>query len=396
MKLVMTLKVRDEEDVIESNLRYHLAQGVDFFIVTDNGSVDRTVDILRRYQEAGYLYLIEEPARDFGRRARDWVTRMARMAAIDFGADWVLHADADEFWWPAGGSLKGMFACVPEPYGKLIAPRPEFVGRPDGPGPFYERLVVRETRSRVRPKVAHRGRPDVRIGHGHHRVRIGAEGSDPEAARRPPGRAVLRAVSPSAEADPPVLVPAPMWPARILHFPVRSYEQYRKRVEANLFGGYRETPRRRELRRLYEEGHLPELYASLIPNDAEVEARILDGTLLIDSSLRDFFAECRDPFPEGTTPTRTPPEEEINAELEAIKLDVMHALARDEEMQSRWRSNANQRLRLAQAQLTELPQLRKTGRRLARDRERLSARVTALGARPLARARAAVRRLGRA
>ena len=43
MKVVMALKVRDEEDVIEHNLRYHRAQGVDFFIVTDNGSVDRTL-----------------------------------------------------------------------------------------------------------------------------------------------------------------------------------------------------------------------------------------------------------------------------------------------------------------------------------------------------------------
>ena len=41
MRLVMTLKVRDEEDVIEDNLRFHGAMGVDFFIVMDNGSVDQ-------------------------------------------------------------------------------------------------------------------------------------------------------------------------------------------------------------------------------------------------------------------------------------------------------------------------------------------------------------------
>ena len=49
MKLVMTLKVRDEDDVLEDNLRFHRALGVDFFIVTDNGSVDRTPEILSRY-----------------------------------------------------------------------------------------------------------------------------------------------------------------------------------------------------------------------------------------------------------------------------------------------------------------------------------------------------------
>ena len=46
MKLVMTLLVRDEEDILAQNLEHHLAQGVDFFVVTDNGSIERTPDIL--------------------------------------------------------------------------------------------------------------------------------------------------------------------------------------------------------------------------------------------------------------------------------------------------------------------------------------------------------------
>ena len=40
MKLVMTLLVRDEEDIVEDHLVYHLNQGVDFVIATDNNSVD--------------------------------------------------------------------------------------------------------------------------------------------------------------------------------------------------------------------------------------------------------------------------------------------------------------------------------------------------------------------
>jgi len=57
MTLVMTLKVRDEEDVIEDNLRFHRALGVDFFVVMENGSVDRTPEILARYQEAGLAHV---------------------------------------------------------------------------------------------------------------------------------------------------------------------------------------------------------------------------------------------------------------------------------------------------------------------------------------------------
>ncbi|MFL5819106.1 MAG: glycosyltransferase family 2 protein [Solirubrobacteraceae bacterium] len=383
MRLVMTLKVRDEEDVIESNLRYHVAQGVDFFVVTDNGSVDRTPDILRAYQQAGLLHLIEEPAREFDHQARNWVTRMARMAATEFGGDWVLHADADEFWWPVGGNLKDVFAAIPEPYGSVLAPRPEFVGRPDGPGSFAERLVVREVRSRLRPKVAHRASADVRIGHGHHRARLRPKPSDGTAPPRPPGRAVLRAVSAQSDSDQPALVPAPMWPARILHFPLRSFEQYRRRVEVNLFGGNDETPRRRELRRLYEEGRLPELYAGLVLDDAQVEARLREGTLVVDHGLRDFLAGCPDPLA-GAGPALAPPEQDVESELAAIRLDVMSALARGEELETRRRGKRNQRLKQLKAQLREL---RRRARRLERERDRLAARVSALESRPLTRAR---------
>ena len=41
MKLFMTLLLRDEEDIVRENLDFHLAQGVDRVIVTDNGSEDR-------------------------------------------------------------------------------------------------------------------------------------------------------------------------------------------------------------------------------------------------------------------------------------------------------------------------------------------------------------------
>ena len=38
----MTLLVRDEQDIVRETLDFHLAQGVDLVIVTDNGSEDAT------------------------------------------------------------------------------------------------------------------------------------------------------------------------------------------------------------------------------------------------------------------------------------------------------------------------------------------------------------------
>src|SRR3569623_1938468 len=110
-RIVMTLQVRDEEDILEANIEFHRAQGVDFFIVMDNLSEDRTAQIARRYVDEGVAKYIFQAQDDYSQG--EWVTSMARMAAVDHGADWVINNDADEFWWPARGPLKDTFEAIP-------------------------------------------------------------------------------------------------------------------------------------------------------------------------------------------------------------------------------------------------------------------------------------------
>ena len=56
----MTLLVRDEADVVDSHLAFHLNAGVDYVVATDHRSQDGTTEILDRYARDGRLHLIRE------------------------------------------------------------------------------------------------------------------------------------------------------------------------------------------------------------------------------------------------------------------------------------------------------------------------------------------------
>jgi hypothetical protein len=176
VKLVLTLLARNEADIVDSHVAFHLHAGVDLVIATDNGSKDATTEILERYERTGRLHLIREEGDDM--RQDEWVTRMARLAATEYGADWVINSDADEFWWPREGSLKEVFATVPERYGVVRGCWRHFPPRPDDGRLFAERMIVRLARPahpgdkrtifHAHQKVAHRGDPDIWVERGNH------------------------------------------------------------------------------------------------------------------------------------------------------------------------------------------------------------------------------------
>jgi hypothetical protein len=333
-KLVMALKVRDEEDVLEQNLRYHRAQGVDFFVVTDNASTDSTPEILERWVRAGLAKVIHEPGDDLAANGHKWVTRMAREAATEHGADWVIHGDADEFWWPIEGSIKDSLAAVPPEYGTVVAPRTEFLARPDGPGEFFERLTVRSTRSLLRPKVAHRGYPDVFVLHeGQHDVTVGTTLEDAWLRARPPGRPVLRAARQERPAVDDRLAWAPVFPLLIFHFPLRSLDQYRLRVEVLLanpaFAGEEILQRMRAAR---AEDDLEGFYAQLIKEDADVDAGIASGELTRDERLGRYMRRVGAPPIEEAAPVAAEENGALDGERAQLELDAMYVLARSSRM----------------------------------------------------------------
>ena len=268
MKLVMTLLVRDEQDIVRENLDFHLAQGVDQVIVTDNGSEDATAEILREYEARGVVRLLFEASDDYSQGR--WVTRMARLAATE-GADWVINNDADEFWWPRAGSLKSTFEQLGDQVGVLVARRQNFVPRPEDGRPFWERMTLRERESLnplgkpLPPKLAHRAHPGITVAQGNHKVE-GAELGE-------------RLDDGSIE---------------ILHFPMRTYAQFENKIVkgGRAYARNRELPERtgRTWRRLYEtweQGGLRDHY------DENVVDEVPQAELLEDTRLRDFFRDPR-------------------------------------------------------------------------------------------------------
>jgi hypothetical protein len=277
VKLVVTVLARDEADVIDAQVAFHLNAGADFVIATDNNSQDGTAEILEKYAREGVLHLIREPAE--GLRQGEWVTRMARLAATDFGADWVINADADEFWWPRGGSLKEVLAAVPERYGIVQAFWRSFVPRPDDGAFFAERMTVRLTQhapindpaSFYRPviKVAHRADRHVIVGRGNHSL-----------------------------FDSPLATLTTWHPIEVLHFPLRSRVQWTRKVELQGEAFTRHIERSGTGYHLkgYDAllaGRIDEQYESLVVDGGALERGLADGTLVIDTRLRDSLRTLR-------------------------------------------------------------------------------------------------------
>ena len=277
MKLVVTVLARDEADVIDAQISFHLNAGADFVIATDNNSRDGTTEILEGYVREGVLHLIHEPAE--GLRQGEWVTRMARLAATDFGADWVINTDADEFWWPRGGSLKEVLAAVPEQYGIVQAFWRSFVPRPDDDAFFADRMIVRlsqqapinDPTSFYRPviKVAHRADPHVLVARGNHTL-----------------------------LDTSFLPLATWHPLEVLHFPLRSRAQWTRKVQlqGDAFTKHIERAGTGYHLKGYDAlraGRIHEQYESLVVDDAALERGIADGTLGVDSRLREALRTLR-------------------------------------------------------------------------------------------------------
>lgn len=270
-RIIMTLLVKNEQDLLEANLQFHKAMGVDAFIVTDNNSTDATPEIIRKYVQKGWIVkVINETATDY--EQKNWVDRMIWMAKTRYQADWIINADADELWYAPSGNLKTelsnthanvltceMRSMYPDETRPFIQWDRAVKTVPD-PEPYN--LSLYSIFERQNRKVIHRADGYLQISMGNHKVTMFPQHSQESAIR-------------------------------VYHYNIRGRKQF---IEKMVNGGKQLEQHKgrhggrhwRYFYRLYKEGKLNEEYDRVIgygiTNDLESH-----GFIYQDSTISDFF-----------------------------------------------------------------------------------------------------------
>ncbi len=312
--IAMTLMVRDEADIVATMIEHHLSQGVELFLVTDNGSVDGTREILEEFAAAGKIELSHDPRHL--KQQHEVVTAMSREAARR-GAQWVLNADADEFWVSKtpGRSIREELATIDPAIGAFEVPVIDMTGAPAAAGTGLQRLVYRDHRpdelmrelgihAHATPDVAFVPRDDVEVAQGNHFVNVEQTG---------------------ALADGQGL--------EVYHFPWRSLAQFARKVE-NSGRAYEASPHlrpsanhhgMRDYRR-FQDGLLRTSYIARHPSPGEIAQGLENGWFVEDRRIADALPSA---VPDDLIPaTESEAERVLMARLRPLE-DRLHRVEQE-------------------------------------------------------------------
>jgi hypothetical protein len=189
------------------------------------------------------------------------------------------------------------------------------------------------------------------------------------------GKPVLRTKAQHFEKHGLELLLAPTFPVRVLHFPLRSFAQYERRVEiARANGQLERNDEGRQISDACEAGRLEEIYGRLALDDHAVAAGIDQGWLIEDTDFRDYLAACPDALNGGQPPSGAGAwsEERRQRELAELEHDAMYAISRYLQTQAyRTQERRRQSARHARAERKLQRQVRQLEKRAGRQRERL-------------------------
>ena len=282
MNLVTTLLVRDEIDLVENNINFHLERGIDGVVVVDNGSTDGTREILEDMSKSAPITVMHEPGRDYNQTR--WVTRAALYARDTMGAEWVLNNDADEFWVSKDGSLKDVISNA-QANNTLLCPRRNMIWGYDAPEdrPWYKRLVYRVATPVEVPKLTNFYQQPLPCPYFYLDL-------PPKALVRTKNLVKVTQGNHSAKFD--GSVSAIEAPIDIFHFPVRSRAQFRKKIVQGGAAYEKNTQlpegagwHWRRLYRLIREQGVDAALADALPSVSALAADIRSGVVIEDQGF---------------------------------------------------------------------------------------------------------------
>ncbi len=94
-KIAILMSVRNEEDLIDFNITYHLDLGFDYIFIANHCSTDKTSDILDSYKEDSRVVVINETNKVFDHAKI--VNKLLKFANENYKIDWFAFLDVDEF-----------------------------------------------------------------------------------------------------------------------------------------------------------------------------------------------------------------------------------------------------------------------------------------------------------
>ncbi len=132
-KIVLFTAPADQGDILQDFLDWHLDLGVDQILALDHGSTDGSRELLERYARTRPVAWSPIEERDITKYSP--ADELAALARDKYGADWIIHCDADEFLCTSGGDLRTVLGQARDKGITLIdVPRRTMTGPPMQPG----------------------------------------------------------------------------------------------------------------------------------------------------------------------------------------------------------------------------------------------------------------------
>jgi hypothetical protein len=251
-KITMVILVKNEEDIIEKNIRFHSKIGVDNFVVMDNNSEDCTRDILNKLAQEIEITVIDEKGPYAQSR---FMTKLNKIAKKKYSPDWIINNDADEFWIPKNGNLKETLNFKG---GILQVPRSNMILH-ESINNWWEseyrvinQILSREDYKNINIVLGKIGRKVIINPHGYIKTNSGNHSAEHIAFWK---KQEFRDI-------------------HIYHYPIRSYKQFENTIanRAKLLKiGAKMGVHYKKWAKLYEEGKLREEFEKMVFNNEKLK-----------------------------------------------------------------------------------------------------------------------------